>query len=106
MGDSLPDVATGLDPNVSSFWTNRHLWVTVGLAIIAPLCFFESMDKLAFTSMLSLGFVAFLTGMVLLFALDPDMDACGEGGDDDEPCHGEKKMVIMDLDTLSVLQVR
>jgi len=103
VGDSLPDVATGLDPDVSPFWTNRHLWVTVGLAIIAPLCFFESMDKLAFTSMLSLGFVAFLTGMVLLFALDPDMNACS--GDDDTPCHGEKEMVVMDMDTVRVLTV-
>ena len=32
--------------------------------------------------MLSICFVAFLTGMVFLFAIVPGMDACG-GGDDD-----------------------
>eukprot|EP00622_Pseudochattonella_farcimen_P000142 FR734582.1.p1 GENE.FR734582.1~~FR734582.1.p1 ORF type:complete len:346 (+),score=50.95 FR734582.1:117-1040(+) len=98
----MPDVVTGISAEAEGTgWTNRQLWVTFGLCVVAPLSFFESMDRLAFTSMLSLGFVAFLTGMVFVFAVAP-LDACG---DDVDECQGNEQAFIFNMDTVKVLTV-
>ena len=69
-------------------YESRQFWVLVGAALIAPLCFLPSLDKLKFTSALSLCFVAFLTTVVLVVAfVDGSVGGVDHGGGADNDNH-------------------
>lgn len=100
VGDSMPKVVDQISDGGPEWLHHRRIWVTFGLCCVSPLCFFESMDKLAFTSGLSLAFVAFLMVMVFAYSVGDESEACG--GDD---CEGGDSLVIFDSDTMSTLTV-
>jgi len=71
IGDLMPDVMEGFLPSDKddSAWTNRRLWIFVfSFIFIFPVVRFKQMDKLRFTSVISVACFAYVTLIVVLFA--------------------------------------
>lgn len=69
-------------------WQDRHLWISLSLAVVAPIAFQNSLEILKFTSTLSVVFVSFVTIVIIIFAFPSSgLDACNSGGSD---CVGAK----------------
>jgi amino acid permease len=90
IGDNMPSaIATLLGDSAPDFLLSRHWWVTLSVALVAPLAWQKALGALRFTALAALSFVLFLTVMVLLFAVDPpgsSFDPCGAGA---SPCRGD-----------------
>jgi amino acid permease len=89
-GDSVGDGGDGDESGESggSVFASRHFWVLVGAAVIAPLCFLPSLDRLKFTSALSLCFVLFLTSVVVLSAgVDDSIGGTNDASSSSEAAH-------------------
>ena len=57
---------------------DRHFWVTFALLTVMPVCFFPTLDKLKYTSSISLAIVVLLAVGIILYAegiLDPCPDS-------------------------------
>ncbi|KAJ1406243.1 transmembrane amino acid transporter protein-domain-containing protein, partial [Ochromonadaceae sp. CCMP2298] len=84
---------------------DRHIWVFIGFCVVAPLCCLRNLDSLRFTSTASLGFVVFLTLLVVLFASNvPSLDPCQSVADDDV-CVGRTANAIVDMTTGKVISI-
>jgi len=104
MGDLMPQVMEQLGGD--AFSQQRELWVLVGFAIVAPLSCLHSLDSLKFTSFLSVGFVMFLTIIIVLYSSDVselELDPCLGTGDD--MCAGAVVPVKADMATLKILSI-
>ncbi|CAM9231757.1 unnamed protein product [Ectocarpus sp. 4 AP-2014] len=66
LGRSYPD----------SVLRDRHVWVTIGFLLAAPLAFSRTLGALKYTATLAIGLVVFLAGMVMSFLVVPGLDAC------------------------------
>ena len=103
MSDLMPDVMDFF--NVGGIWQRRYLWIIIGFSIVAPLSTFKKMDALKYTSGLSVMFVAFLTFMVLFFAIPGDgLHPC-DLQDDGDDCIGSKPLVSVDNNTFRVFSI-
>jgi amino acid permease len=103
IGDLMPDVMDSI--NASGIWLHRQIWVTIGFAIVAPLSFLKSLDALKYTSVISIGFVVFLVGIIIFYAFDiPSLNPC-EDIDDNEVCVGDKSNFIVNIETLRVFSI-
>jgi amino acid permease len=93
VGDGMPDVVEG---------TSRIVWVLVGFSLVAPLAFLRTLTALRFTSTFSLIFVAFTTGLVVVYAIVPSLSPCGD--DDNNEC-GPVVAAKVNSNTFSKLSV-
>jgi len=103
IGDLMPEVMNQI--GASSALCDRHLWVFIGFAIVAPLSCLRNLDSLKFTSVMAVGFVIFLTILVILYSADIDtMDPCS-GIDTGDVCKGDTKNAEMTITTGQVIPV-
>ena len=103
MGDLMPDVMDFF--GVEGIWQRRHLWTLLGFSIVAGLSTLKKLDALKYTSGLSVMFVAFLTFMVLFFAIPGDgLHPC-DLEDDGDDCVGDKPLVSVDNNTFRVFSI-
>lgn len=106
VSDVMPDVARALNPEAGAIFLERHFWIVMGMCIVGPLSFLRSMDRLAFTSILSLAFVSFLTLLVFVYSFLPEALVCGgKGNEDIGACVGDHTFARFDIETVSVLTV-
>lgn len=87
IADLMPDVMTQLGAAHAA--QERSLWVFIGFAVVAPLCFLRDMDSLKFTSTMSICFVMFLMLLIVLYSASiPGLDPCA-GVDEGDTCVGD-----------------
>ena len=78
IGNSMPVVleSSGFE---NGLWSKRVVWVVIGFGIVTPLCWFEELDTLKYTSGISLVLVLFIALIMLLYTLGmPEFKACGQ----------------------------
>ncbi|CAM9967945.1 unnamed protein product, partial [Hapterophycus canaliculatus] len=82
IGDLMPTAMADIlgDSHPDSLLLSRHLWVTVGFFLVAPLAFSRTLGALKYTATLAIGLVVFLAAMVMSFWLLPGLDACPDRG--------------------------
>jgi amino acid permease len=103
MGDLMPDVME--DFGIGGVWQRRHIWTFIGFCIVAPLSTLKKLDALKYTSGLCVLFVAFLTCMVLFFAIPGDgLHPC-DFEDDDRECRGDRPLLSVDNNTFRVFSI-
>eukprot|EP01065_Artemidia_motanka_P004175 TRINITY_DN12001_c0_g2_i1.p2 TRINITY_DN12001_c0_g2~~TRINITY_DN12001_c0_g2_i1.p2 ORF type:complete len:494 (+),score=144.31 TRINITY_DN12001_c0_g2_i1:107-1588(+) len=103
IADQMPKVMDFL--GAGSTAQNRRLWVLVAFAIVSPLSALPKLDSLRFTSTASMVFIAFVTVMVVLYAIAPDgMDPC-EKVPVGTNCTGETVLVNEHSDALKAITV-
>jgi amino acid permease len=86
IGNSMPDVleSSGFE---SGFWSRREVWVTIGFGIVTPLCWFEELDTLKYTSGISLVLVLFIAFIMMMYTLGlPDFQACDQSQHNQDKC--------------------
>ncbi|KAH8051859.1 hypothetical protein JL721_11003 [Aureococcus anophagefferens] len=91
VGDTMPVVMAKL----GGFAANRSPWIVGAALLVAPLCYMPRLDGLKFASALSLGFVMFLTVMIVEYYLE------GGGGGD----VGTTSLAVFDLDTAKTMTI-
>jgi len=102
----MPDVMS--DFNVNGYWSNRTPWIILGFCVVAPLSAMHRLDALKYTSGLSICFVAFLTIMVVVFAVpNSGADPCSSDDDDDDDgeCRGDRQLATLTVDTMRVFSI-
>lgn len=78
IGDLMPDVMQNLfDAPEGSVLLSRQLWVGIFGACIIPLAFLKQLNSLRFTSLLALGTVCYLLGLVVAFFFLEEADPIG-----------------------------
>ena len=76
IANAIPDVMIGNGATKHN-WIHRQIWVIISFAGVAPLCFFEELDTLKYTSAVSVILAACIAIIMLLFALDiSSFDPC------------------------------
>ena len=91
VGDTMPVVMAKL----GGFAANRSPWIVGAALLVAPLCYMPRLDGLKFASALSLGFVMFLTVMIVEYYFE------GGGGGD----VGTTSLAVFDLDTAKTMTI-
>jgi amino acid permease len=61
-------LAGSLLPNITGI-LNRHIWVSIGLAIVCPLAFLRRLDSLRYVSFLAMFCISFIVGIVVFYAI-------------------------------------
>lgn len=103
IGGLMPDVMQQI--GIDGVWQQRHVWVLLGFAIVAPLSFLRNLDALKYTSAMAVAFVFFLTIIVILFAAQvPGMNPCADAEDTDS-CAGQTHLAVVTLDTFRVFSI-
>ena len=104
VGDLMPEASEQLGGH--KLLLNRELWIAIAFTIVFPIAMLNSLEKLKFTSTMSVFFISFVTLMIILFAFHLDsLDAC-EDIDPTEDCVGERLMWNdASYDVLSVLSI-
>lgn len=106
IGDLVPEaIETLFGSGHHSILYSRRFWIAIymGVAVI-PLSCLRSLNALRFTATFSICFVAFLTGVITLYALIPALDECA-GYDSVAECRGATHVATMHLGTLKVLSI-
>jgi len=68
IGDLMPDVMLMVAaPPPGSVLLTRELWIAIFGVVVIPLAFLRQLNSLRFTSVLALGTVAYLVGLVIAF---------------------------------------
>lgn len=87
----------------------RWIWVVIGFCVVAPLSCLSKMDALKFTSFLAIVFVAFLTVLIIAYAVPGNgLDPCLNYNIDDhegQECVGEKSVGKLTLDVFRVFTI-
>ncbi len=103
LGDLMPDVMSAA--GASGVLLNRQIWIAIGFSVVAPLSCLKSLDALKYTSVASVMFVVFLTGIIVFFAAKvPGLDPCADVEADDT-CVGEKDNFVLNLETARVFSI-
>jgi amino acid permease len=103
IADLMPDVMEQLGASAGA--QDRKLWVFLGFCVVAPLSLLRNLDSLKFTSTLSIGFVIFLTILIILYSAHINgMDPC-ETFDDGETCVGQTTNGVVNVHTFQVLSI-
>jgi amino acid permease len=103
IGDLMPDVLSSM--GASGTILNRELWIAIGFGIVAPLSCLKSLDALKYTSVASVLFVVFLTGIIIAFSAHiAGLDPCADI-DADDTCVGDKSNVVMSMNTGRVFSI-
>jgi len=100
VGGLMPDVCAYL--HAGPFWSNRHLWVSMGFLIVAPVSCLKTLDALKYTSAFAVFCVAFISLLIFAYAADPAAERCDGGGRD---CVGDTELAVVDFNTFKVLGV-
>lgn len=90
----------------SSVAADRRFWIALYmLCPIIPLSLLRSLNALRFTATVSIGFVTFLVGVIVLYSAVPSLDECS-GIDPSLPeCHGSHSLARVDVSTLKSISV-
>lgn len=104
MPDVMEDIYGSSSGSGKGFFESRLTWISVALAIVAPLSFFKQLEALKYTSAFSLLFIFFLAFMVVLFASSVGLDPCDFPDSTDE-CVGERANVKFDMNTMRVFSI-
>jgi amino acid permease len=103
IGDLMPDVMDSL--NIGGFLLHRRIWIAIGFLIVAPLSCLKDLHSLKYTSFISIGFVLFLVGVIVLYSLNiPGLDPC-EDIKQGDVCVGSKSNFIFNTNTLRVFSI-
>jgi len=78
IGDLMPDVILMIaNPPVGSVILRREIWIAIFAVFVIPLAFLRQLNSLRFTSLLALGTVAYLVGLVTAFYFIIEEEAPG-----------------------------
>lgn len=89
VGDLMPEAMSQL--GADSAFHNREIWIGICLLIVIPIAFLNSLEKLKFTSTMSVIFVSYVAIVIVLFAMNIDsLDPCVDIVADGNECVGEK----------------
>lgn len=103
IGDLMPQVMDAL--GASGVFLDREIWIAIGFGVVAPLSCLKSLDALKYTSIASVVFVLFLTGIIVFFAFNvPGLDPCADV-DDGDTCIGSQDNVVLTMDTARVFSI-
>ena len=103
IGGLMPDVMQQI--GATGIWQQRHVWVLLGFAVVAPLSCLRNLDALKYTSAMAVAFVVFLTIIILLFAANVSgMNPCADA-EDTENCAGDTHLAVITLDTFRVFSI-
>lgn len=91
VGQMVPHVV----PEGYGLLERREPWILGAAALVAPVAFLKNLDSLKITSMLSLGFVLFLTVIIVTYSFHPT------GSED----RGTTKRVILDMNTAKTISI-
>ncbi|ORZ35498.1 transmembrane amino acid transporter protein-domain-containing protein [Catenaria anguillulae PL171] len=74
IGDLMPEVMAGVlgEGARGSLWLSRTFWIVFAIGIVTPLSFAKQLNSLRHTSMVALGAVAYLVGIVIYFFVSPE----------------------------------
>lgn len=87
----------------SDFFQHREVWIGVAFLIVFPIAMMNSLEKLKFTSTMSVFFIGFVSLMIISFAFsNSGLDPCGDVPTSDT-CVG--KRLTWNSNSFEVLQV-
>lgn len=102
IGGLMPDVMENF--NIGGIWKDRHIWIFLGFAVVAPLSCLRKLDALKYTSGLCVFFVVFLMFLVLFYSFPGDgLHPCDSGAGDD--CIGSKPVFSVTFATFRVFSI-
>ena len=106
IGDLVPSALSDLScikDGSCAYLSDREFWIGLSLIFVVPLSYLKNLDSLKFTSGLCMLFVFYITVVIVLQEVIPNLDPCaGMAG---ELCPGERVAFNFDMRTVKSLSI-